>query len=86
LISCVLVWRNDMVDRNQYQGRLQGLDAQCAEAKDGSDCDRFWHTDAVDVCNRMSAVGTKRPNANELPRSVLKGKADVVFSGPNSRS
>jgi hypothetical protein len=38
------------------------------------------------VAVRESGCGTKRPNANELPRSALKGKADVVFSGPDSRS
>src|ERR1051326_7290304 len=34
----------------------------------------------------MPACGTKRPIAGWSSRAALKGKADEVFSGPDSRS
>jgi hypothetical protein len=33
----------------------------------------------------MSLLGTKRAMADEPSRSALQGKADEVFSGPDSR-
>jgi hypothetical protein len=36
--------------------------------------------------DRMTVPGTKRPIADEPSGSVLEGKADEDFNGPNSRS
>jgi hypothetical protein len=49
-------------------------------------CRRSDRIETLFAALHMSAYGTKRPTADEPSRSALKGKADVVFSGPDSRS